>query len=83
MKYLLVLLVVVVAVGLWRSRRREAGDRTEPAARRETRLAAPERMVACAHCGLHLPAADALADDQGHWFCSRQHGRQFADRARP
>ena len=86
MKYLVVLLVVAVAVGLWRSRRRQESDREERVARhgaRGGRLAAPERMVACAHCGLNLPASDAQDDGQGHWFCSRQHARQFAARARP
>ena len=85
MKYLVVLLVVAVAVGLWRSRRRQESSQQEGTTRgaRGTRLTAPERMVACAHCGLNLPASDAQDDGQGHWFCSPQHARQFAARARP
>src|SRR3569623_3084961 len=29
-------------------------------------------MVRCAHCGLHLPQAEAVARD-GVYFCSKQH----------
>ena len=31
-----------------------------------------ERMVACAHCGVYLPATDALEAD-GHPYCSPAH----------
>ena len=72
MKYLLVLLVVVVAVGIWRSKRRaEVAEQTRPAS-------PPKRlqsMVACAHCGLHLPQADAVSDASGKVFCSAEHRR--------
>jgi uncharacterized protein len=30
-------------------------------------------MVACAHCGLHLPAAEALPGGQGEHYCSLEH----------
>jgi len=30
-------------------------------------------MVRCAHCGLHLPAADALAGPDGAVYCSAAH----------
>jgi uncharacterized protein len=36
-------------------------------------------MVRCAHCGLHLPAADAIAGPGGAMFCSVAH-RQAASR---
>ncbi len=32
-----------------------------------------DTMVACAHCGVHLPAAEAVTDAQGHPFCSTAH----------
>lgn len=79
MKYLLVLLVVAIAVGIWRSQRRAAAAehaKSRPAARRP--LAAPEEMTECAVCGLHLPRADALSA-QGRYFCCAEHlqaGRQ-------
>jgi uncharacterized protein len=37
-----------------------------------------DTMVACAHCGMHLPATEALSDAQGRPFCSPAH----RDRAR-
>ncbi len=32
-----------------------------------------DTMIACAHCGVHLPAAEAVTDAQGHRFCSPAH----------
>lgn len=34
----------------------------------------PERMVACAHCGVHLPESEAVAGDGRH-FCCDEHRR--------
>jgi uncharacterized protein len=71
MKYLLVL--VVVGLGLWvllRGRRPAAG---EPAPKRARRGKAPAPMVPCAHCGLHLPASDAVTDAAGRTFCTDAH----------
>ena len=33
----------------------------------------PQIMVACAHCGLHLPRSDAVLDAQGRGFCGAAH----------
>jgi uncharacterized protein len=30
-------------------------------------------MVACAHCGLHLPQRDALSDAQQQSYCCEAH----------
>jgi uncharacterized protein len=30
-------------------------------------------MLACAHCGVHLPSADALRDAAGRAYCSDAH----------
>lgn len=71
MKYLLVLLVVVVGLWLLTGRR---GRQPPPAktAKPGARDAAPE-MVACAHCGVHVPAPEALRDAQGRPFCEEAH----------
>ena len=66
MKYLLVLLVLAVAYGLWRNKTR----RPPPAAVRPA--TAPQAMVECAHCGLHLPQAEAL-EHEGQAYCGRLH----------
>ncbi|MEX8193301.1 PP0621 family protein [Comamonas guangdongensis] len=77
MKYLLVLLVLVVAVGIWRGKRRAEAEARSPATAPPNK---PQTMVACAHCGLHLPQAEAVSDGAGRFFCSLEH-RQAAARA--
>jgi uncharacterized protein len=76
MKYLIVLLVVAVGLWLWLGGRRR-GRVAPPAAqapRQERNTgAAPQAMLACAHCGVHLPAADVVADAAGRAFCSDAH----------
>lgn len=72
MKYLL--LLVVVMVGFWmvssRSRKPpEVGPRS--GARRP---GAPQAMLRCAHCGLHLPAADAVGEGEAA-YCTEAHRR--------
>ena len=34
----------------------------------------PERMVACARCGVHLPESEAV-QTEGRHFCSEEHRR--------
>lgn len=34
----------------------------------------PERMVACARCGVHLPESEAV-QAEGRHFCSEEHRR--------
>lgn len=69
MKYVLVLLVVAIGVLLLAKRLRGSG--VPPSG---TRAQAPQAMVECAHCGLHLPAADALLEGR-NVFCSEGHRR--------
>ena len=76
MKYLLVLLVV--GLGLWllvkrvRGPQASEGRPTRPAAARAP--ATPTVMVECAHCGLHLPSADALPEGS-RLYCCESHRR--------
>lgn len=68
MKYLVVLLVVVgVAWLLLRTRSRDRVSRAPSASRAKAR-----EVVACRHCGLHLPRDDAVADATGS-YCSHEH----------
>ena len=76
MKYLLVLLVVAVAIGIWRSRHRKAVKESRPSAA-QARIAPPQEMVECAQCGLHLPRADAVLDSAQHAFCGAAHREQY------
>lgn len=68
MKYLIVVLVVVIAVWLMlRDRKRQP-----PAQPRKGHGATPAAMVQCMHCGVHLPRSDATLDHRGA-FCSEAH----------
>jgi uncharacterized protein len=67
MKYLLVLVVVAVLLWLMFGRRRGSGGTRKPAA-----PPAPAAMIACAHCGVHLPRSDAVGSG-AQWFCSEAH----------
>jgi len=90
-KYLLIIAIALGVYWLWRQGRmaesREAREArptppAPPAAPRKSIIKPPQDMVACAHCGLHLPRSEALADGPGGsepFYCSaahRQSGRQ-------
>ncbi|WYX51973.1 PP0621 family protein [Achromobacter xylosoxidans] len=49
-------------------RRQARGTANPPAA------GAPEAMVRCAHCGIHLPRSEALLQG-GRTWCSQEHAR--------
>ncbi|QEA13438.1 PP0621 family protein [Comamonas flocculans] len=70
-KYLLILLIVVLLYALTRSGRKPPSQ----GATAPRRLRKPQAMVACARCGLHLPQADALAQD-GQFYCCSAHRDQ-------
>ena len=72
MKYLVLLMVLAVAVGLWKSRRPANSGAAKAAPPAPT---LPQDMVACDHCGLHVPRAEALV--QGHRaYCCAEHQHQ-------
>ncbi len=73
MKYILVVLVVMVGFWLWRQGRRDA-MRSRPAAKAPPAVGPPQAMARCAHCGIHLPATDAIAGPGGV-YCSPAHRR--------
>jgi uncharacterized protein len=67
-KYLLVFLVVFLIAWRWRSGR--SADQLEK--KQSSAPPPPADMVSCAHCGLHVPAQDAVAGKQGS-YCSAAH----------
>lgn len=86
MKYLLVLLVVGVVLWMLLARSRGDGrsgqsDAGSTSARGKPRPTPPQAMLACAHCGLHLPAGDAVLDGS-RIYCSEAH-RALGPRAAP
>lgn len=70
----LLLLGLVLALMWWfgKGRRRQSLDDAPPPPA-PAQGATPQAMVRCAHCGLHLPQADALADADGRPYCSQAH----------
>jgi uncharacterized protein len=77
----LLLLLVVLGVGLaWLTRGRRKPP-PPPADAPVRRAQVPQAMLSCAHCGVHLPAADALAGPEGQHYCSDAHRRAGPRRA--
>ncbi len=75
MKYFIVLAVVLVVVWRWRGAR--SGAVAHKQANPSQPPVHPTDMVACSHCGLHLPGTDALPGRKGP-YCSTAH-RQAAE----
>jgi uncharacterized protein len=69
MKFLLLVAVIAVAFWMLKSKARGRGDAPRP----PKPPGGPQPMLACAHCGVHLPRADALMDVGGRAFCSDAH----------
>ena len=71
MKYLVLFAVLYIAYLVWRHNRiaEQRRDAAHPAARH----GAPQTMVSCAACGLHLPQPDAVRGGDGRFYCSNEH----------
>lgn len=67
----ILLLAVVVAVAWWLLRR---GLRSPARRNGGAAAGAPENMVRCAHCGVHLPRGESI-ESGDRFFCSREHER--------
>lgn len=80
MKYL-ILLVVILVVAWWTVSRRNGppaessreSDASPRAKDRQREVVPPQTMLVCAHCGLHLPAAEAVLDADKNPFCTEAH----------
>lgn len=73
MKYLLVLVVVMVAVWVWRSNRAEERADEQVASRRRQRpaVASAVDMVGCDLCGVHCPSDDLVRGRNGVYCCTQ------------
>lgn len=76
---LLLWLALAVAAALWFSHSRKSISRTGAArgAGADTRI---EAMLQCAHCGVHIPASEAVGDPAGAVFCCEEHRLRHAPR---
>ncbi|MFN3496348.1 MAG: PP0621 family protein [Hydrogenophaga sp.] len=73
MKYLLVLAVVMVAFWVWRNNRlTDDSDASREPIRKKRAPGRPAVMVACLHCGTHLPESESVPGRQGA-YCSIEH----------
>lgn len=77
MKYLL-LLALIAGLAWWAFGRRRGAppvagkpSAADKASGKSTNK--PQAMLACTHCGVHLPAAEVVADATGRPFCSEAH----------
>lgn len=79
MKYVLLLLAVVVLLWLLRASLRRR--RVPPPRPGVPPANAPQAMLSCAHCGIHLPRDEALPG-RGGVFCDAAHRAEF-EKAHP
>jgi len=68
MKFLVLFAVLFIAYLVWRNGRVERGDSARPSA-----PPAPQQMVSCVVCGLHLPQPDAVRGADGRFYCGQEH----------
>jgi len=79
MKYLIWLLIVV-AVVTWFKRFKAGLSNSHGNARGSSTLRETETMRQCAHCGIHIPASEAVTDGAGAIFCCEEHRVQYVAR---
>ena len=68
LKLLIWIVIAWLAYTAWKNYTRRQHAAASPAPRE------PEQMVACAHCGVYLPRADAV-QEAGGYYCSAEHAR--------
>ncbi|MFP5485508.1 MAG: PP0621 family protein [Gammaproteobacteria bacterium] len=73
MKYLVLLVVLVLGYAWWRAQRRAEKPRHTP----PPAVPAPQDMVACAHCGVHLPRTESVTHGPRSYCCA-EHQRKDA-----
>lgn len=74
MKLIVVVAVVLVVLYLVRnSGSNRRADAPPDGARRRGPPGAPQEMVECAACGVHLPRSDALPGPGGRLYCCAEH----------
>ncbi|MBL8328157.1 MAG: hypothetical protein JNJ71_04830 [Rubrivivax sp.] len=74
----LLILVLIVGLGAWwiyaRITRRRQAQAADTSVKPTARAGEVQDMVACAHCGVHLPRGEALLEGD-RAFCGEAHRR--------
>ncbi len=74
MKFLLLLVVVAFAFWLLKTKGRSAPPPHRKGSPKAPKAPEPTpQMLACVHCGVHLPQADTVQDAAGRAYCSEAH----------
>ncbi len=78
-----ILIFILVLIAIWWVRRALQRMREGGAAKRAHkagRASGPERMLACDHCGVHVPESEGVRQGDA-FFCSEEHRRLGARRS--
>ena len=70
----LLVLVVLVVLAVWLLRRAFRKDDPSRAGKEPHKPRGGDELVQCAHCGLHLPRAEAR-ESAGSLYCGDEHAR--------
>jgi uncharacterized protein len=73
LKFLLLIALVGVVFWMFKSKSRGRVGAAPPPKAPGAADDGPQAMLACAHCGVHLPTAEAVKDADGRPFCSEAH----------
>lgn len=65
------LIFLLILAGIWWVRRALSRPRGR-SARSKPALDRPERMLACAHCGVNVPESEGVRDGE-HFYCCEAH----------
>jgi uncharacterized protein len=76
MKYLL--LIALVFAVIWYMRGGRQAVRGTPGANRSAAPPAPQDMIECPVCHVHLPRTDALPGPGGQLYCCAEHAKRGA-----
>jgi uncharacterized protein len=67
MRLILILAVVLGIVWLWRSARQGQLKKDPP---RSKQISAPQDMLSCNFCSVHIPSSDAIQGQKGVYCCA-------------
>jgi uncharacterized protein len=73
MKFLFWFLVIWLVWRVWRNVQRLKAQQAAVQDVEVPSSVAPDWMVPCAHCGLHVPREEMLVDAAGFAYCSEAH----------